>query len=290
MIERSLRHRLYGTFNMAWANFDNWMHSPRTVVMLVFVLSECFILMRGLERMISLYFEDAEMHLMEMLVYRMAEGCNIAHTSLMLLVTINELPRCIGFQNYSMLRSNKGRWLAGQVLYCFMMVSCMILFMTLFMALCAVPIATPGGGWSDLERIEAGVSVWEEAILPAFLIQSFTPIQALLLCMVPLSLFWFTMMLVILLSGILGSSLIGVLLYAFMLVAHVTFLLDGILWFKFPIAFSTFASITTGQNGRELNALILTFAGYAIVIGALIMIMRWRLYRTDFDFFTQNKY
>ena len=46
--------------NMSWANFETWFHSPRTIIMLFFVFSECFMLMKGLDRMMMTYFEGAE--------------------------------------------------------------------------------------------------------------------------------------------------------------------------------------------------------------------------------------
>lgn len=279
-----------GIFSMAWANFDVWAHSPRTIIMLCFVFSECVMLMKGLERMSRSYYEGATMHLTEMLVYRMAEGCNLAIMSILLLVTVNELPRRIAFQNYSMIRSNKTEWLLGQIGYCCMMVLSTILMVTVFMAICAIPFAEPGSGWSDLQRIENGTGSWGNTVIDTFLLKNFSPVQALLFCMIPLALFWFTMMLFILLCGLYGSSQLGVVLYAFMLVAHVTFLLDNISWLKFPSAFATFNSITAGKDGEEALALCKVFTGYAIVNLTLFLLMKNRIKKSDFDFFSDNKY
>lgn len=281
---------LLDIFSMAWANFDVWVHSPRTIIMMLFVLSECIMLMKGLSQMMVTHFMGAKMHLIEMMAYRMSEGCNLAMMSILLLVTVNEMPRRISFQNYSMLRSNKRKWLTGQILYCLMMVISMIAVITLFMAVCAIPYAAPGNGWSDMERIAAEEIDWSQTIVNTFLLKNFSPFQALLFCMIPLGLFWFTMMLVILLFGLFGFSVFGVILYAFMLVSHVVFLIDDIGIFQFPSSYATFLSIAGGKEGEEIRRLLTVFGGYAIVIAVLLVIMYWRAYHIDFDFYSGNKY
>lgn len=281
---------MFDIFNIAWANFDAWAHSPRTLIMMLFVLSECVMLMKGLSQMMATYFMGTQMHLMEMLAFRMSEGCNLAIVSILLLVTINEIPRRISFQNYSMLRSSKKKWLTAQILYCLMMVVCMVFVIIVFMALCAVPYAAPGGGWSDMERIAAGEGDWSQTIVNSFLLKNFSPFQALLFCTIPLILFWFTMMLVILLCGLFGVSVFGVILYAFMLVSHVVFLIDGIGIFRFPSSYATFLNIVRGSEGNEIFRLLTVFGGYAIVIVVLVALMYWRVYHIDFDSYSGNKY
>lgn len=274
---------------MAWANFDAWVHSLRTIMMLLFVLGECFMLMKGLSSEMTSYFMGAKMHLIEMMAYRMSQGCNLAMMSILLLVTVNEMPRRIGFQNYSMLRSNKRKWLTGQILYCLMMVMSMLAVVTLFMAVCAIPYATPGNGWSDMERFAAKEIDWGQTIVNPFLLKNFSPFQALLFCMIPLGLFWFTMMLAILLFGLFGCSVFGVILYAFMLVSHVVFLIEDIGNFRFPSSYATFLGIAGGKEGEEIHRLLTDFRGYAIVIAILLALMYWRVYHIDFDFFSGNK-
>lgn len=275
--------------HLAWINLDMWMHSPRTIVMALFVLSECIMLMRGLAQMSVTYFEGAKLRLVEMLVYRMAEGCNLPVMSVLLLVTVHEIPRRISFQSYALLRSDKGKWLASQVLYCLMMVMCMLAAVTAFMAVCAIPSMDGIAGWSDLQRIEAGEAGWGNTVIDSFLIQTFSPGQALLFCAAPLGLFWLTMMLVILLFGLLGFPVFGTVIYYVMLVAHMLFMATQMEWIRFPSAFATFKSIVSGHEGEEMAAMLRAFGGYAAAIALLLLLMRFIVSRVDFDFDTQNR-
>lgn len=282
--------RIWKIINMAWANFDLWLHSPRTGIMMLFVASECVMLMRGLEGMMNTRYSGATMHLAEMLAYRMSQGCNLAIMSVLLLVTVNEIPRKIGFQNYSMIRATKSEWVAGQVLYCAMMVLFMIGMMVLFMLLCALPVATPGSGWSDLDRITNGVADWEDIIVNEYLLKNFTPVSALVIGLIPLFLFWFTMLLVILFSGLFGGSAFGIILYAFMMVAHIVFLLDGVCGVRFPSSYATLENICISNYGNELNALIMVSVTECAIQGILCLIMVARVKHMDCDFCPGNKY
>ena len=277
-------------FNLAWVNLDMWMHSPRTIVMAFFVFSECIMLIRGLQQMSVMYFEGAKLHLIETLVYRMAEGCNLPVMSVLLLVTVHEIPRRISFQNYALLRCDKGKWLASQIVYCLMMVICMLVAVTVFMTICAIPSMDGIMGWSDLERIEAEEIGWGNTVINSFLIQTFSPGQALLFCAAPLSLFWFTMMLVILLFGLMGFPVFGAVLYYFMLIAHMVFMVMQMDWLRFPSAYATFQSIVAGHEGEEMITMLKTFGGYAVIIVILILFMCWYVYHVDFDFHVENKY
>lgn len=287
MYKRSTHNRVKLISNMAWTNFDTWIHAPRTLLMFMFITIECFMLIRGLVQMQKIYFGGRALHLVEMLVYRMAAGCNLPVTSILMLVMVNELPRRIRVQHYMMMRSDKKYWLSGQILYLFMIVASMIAMVTLSMIIFALPYAEPGYGWSDIARINANESTWEEAILPTYLIKTFTPLQALFFCMIPLGLFWLLMMFIILLTGLLGSSLVGTLICAFILVAQVTFLFDGFSWARFPIEYGSYNGITMRCIGNEAIGLIRTFGGYAIAIGALLFLMFRRVRKIDFDFFLE---
>jgi len=277
-------------FSIAWANFDTWVHSSRTIIAIMFVFSECIMLMTGLNRMLETYYNGIQMHLIEMMTLRMSEGCNYAIMSVLLLVTINEIPRKIGFQNYAMIRSNKVRWLFSQIVYCALMVIFMIILITIFMFICAIPYASEGNGWSDLERIMSGEINWNQTIINQYLIKNFSPISALLFCMIPLALFWFTMLLVILAFGLFGNSYLGIIVYDFMLVAHIIFLADGVAGIKFPSEFASYINIVGYQTGIEAERLSGAFAVYAFAILSILAVMYWRVQKMEFNFYVENKY
>lgn len=143
-----------GVLSMALANFDSWLRSPRTILMLLFIAAICYLQMCGYE--MKLNETGYTMHLGETLFYEFKFGCNMPMTTVLFLIMVSELPRRIAYQQYSLIRSSRCRWMAAQLLYCLMMVVAMIALIALFIALMALPLVTPGSGWSDAARIASG--------------------------------------------------------------------------------------------------------------------------------------
>ena len=103
-----------GVLSMALANFDSWLRSPRTILMLLFIAAICYLQMCGYE--MKLNETGYTMHLGETLFYEFKFGCNMPMTTVLFLIMGSELPRRIAYQQYSLIRSSRCRWMAAQLL------------------------------------------------------------------------------------------------------------------------------------------------------------------------------
>lgn len=290
MRNRKSAHFSQGVFSMALINYDSWLHSPRTIMMLFFLLSVGFMEMCGYKDDLNLL--GYTMHFGETLFYEFNIGCNMTLTTIIFLIVVSEMPRQIAFQQYALIRSSRTRWIISQFLYCLMMVMTMLVLLLVAFSLMALPIITPGSGWSDLERIAAGVinPKYDVTLIPMYIIDHFNPLSALFIAIVPMFCFWMTMILMILLLGIWGSALVGVMIYAFLIFAHLTIFWD---WFsrtvKLPFHFSTLYFMTFGYEGMEIAVLTRSIAVYAVLMVCLMLAGILSVKRADLCFYSENK-
>ena len=289
-----------GVLSMALANFDSWLRSPRTILMLLFIAAICYLQMCGYE--MKLTETGYTMHLGETLFYEFKFGCNMPMTNLrhrfltpifiisLFLIMVSELPRRIAYQQYSLIRSSRCRWMAAQLLYCLMMVVAMIALIALFIALMALPLVTPGNGWSDAARIASGEIEPYEALISEFILNNYTPFTATLLAMIPVFCFWLTMVFVILMFGVWGSPVFGVLMYAFLMVANVTILFEA---FPFqlilPIQYATLDNIISSYDGKEIQQFLKVMGVYAALIVSLVAVMMISVKRVELNFHAESK-
>lgn len=277
-----------GVLSMATANFDSWFRSPRTILMLLFVVAICFLQMCGYA--MTLQETGYTMHLMETLFYEFNFGCNMPMTTVLFLITVSELPRRIPYQHYSLIRSSRTRWIAAQMLYCIMMVVMMITLLLICISVMSLPLISPGTGWSDAERIARGEIDPYDALVDELFLTTFSPFSATIIAIVPVFLFWLTMVFIILLFGIWGMPVFGVMTYAFLMVANVTILFEA---FPFqlilPIHFATLQNIISGHNGNELVVFSNTVAVYSFILILLVFIMVTSIRHTELVFYSDNK-
>ena len=67
----------------------------------------------------------------------------------------------------------------------------------------SLPYVTPGGGWSDLERLAADPDlIYEPPYIPAYVTSSLSPLAAGVIAGAVLFLFWTAMAFIILLSSL----------------------------------------------------------------------------------------
>ena len=78
-----------GILSMALANFDSWVHSPRTVLMLLFIIAICYLQMCGYK--MTLNETGYTMHMGETLFYEFNFGCNMPMTTALFLIMVSEL-------------------------------------------------------------------------------------------------------------------------------------------------------------------------------------------------------
>ena len=273
-----------GILSMALANFDSWVHSPRTVLMLLFIIAICYLQMCGYK--MTLNETGYTMHMGETLFYEFNFGCNMPMTTALFLIMVSELPRKIAYQQYSLIRSSRWKWMVAQILYCFMMVAAMVALILICIAIQALQVVTPGTGWSDIIRIAEKAIEPEEALVAQYILNQFTPFTALLLAILPMFCFWFTMVLVILMFGVWGASVVGVMVYAFIMVAHVIIYFE---YFPFPMSmpmhFSTLRDIVSGlEDGMQLQEVARVMGGYAALIAGIIAVMLVNVKKVDMSF------
>lgn len=272
---------------MARANFDSWMHSPRTWIMLLFVISFCYMVCNGHVRMLRA--QQFQVHWDETLFYILFNGCNITSTSILFLVTISELPRRMGYQYNMLIRSTRSQWLVSQILYCLWMTLCMLALVTLCVSLFILPGVVAGSGWTDDLRIAQEVITADEALVPAFIRNNFSPFAACLCALLPMFLFWITMVFIVFLCSLFGAPLVGVLAYALMLIGNVVFMVEAMGNIQMPIYYATLSNITAGWVDEEFKKVAQALVGYAIVIFMLLVAMFIRAKRADLEFNTEQR-
>lgn len=266
-------------YSIAIANFDAWIHTPRTYLMVLFISAICYLQICGYK--MTLQTSGYTMHLIETLFYELNFGCNMSMTTTLFLITISEIPRQISFQQYLLIRTNRIHWILAQMLYCLFMVLTMILLIIMCLTIAALPISTPGQGWSDLERLSSQSMQIEDALIPKYILFNYTPTEALFLSLIPIFMFWLVMVFVVLFFGIWGAPVWGVMIYASLMVANVTILFE---LFPFqlvlPMHFATLENITAGHIGNEITILRNVGFAYLILIALLACLMilsvKWR--------------
>ncbi len=265
---------------MAQANFESWMYSSRTCFMFLFVTAFCYVVCGNHAQAI----QGLNMHWGETLFYILYNGCNITMTSILFLITISEIPQRMGYQYNMLIRSNRIDWLYSQLLYCVWMV----LAMTLLVVFCASVFVLPSvifkSGWSEDLRIAQGIITEEEALVPSFIRQNFTPFSACLYALLPMFLFWITMVSVVLVFSLFGAPVIGLVFYALMLMGNVVFMVEMIAGIPMPIYYATLNNITVGWPEKEFVKYNQAMVGYVVVLLTLFIIMFFRVKRIDLEF------
>ncbi len=263
---------------MARANLNSWLHSPRTLFMLFFIVALCYIQARGFA--LTQSHLPYTMNWAESRFYVLSVGVNIPLSSILFLATINELPQRISFQSKSLIRSSRTKWIWGQIMYCLMMSLMMVLLIYVFVSLFMLTAAsTHGGGWSETKAILDGYVNEKAALVPVYVREHFTPLTGSVLACIPLVFFWFTMSLVVLGCSLMGVPLLGVLTYVFLLMANVIIYVEFFPWLSVPVQYATLRVMLLSSNveQRMLKTLML----YLATDGMLIAGMVWRVKKSD---------
>lgn len=236
-----VKRQCSSVWNTALANFESWMHSPKTAVLLVFLIALCFIEVRGtVERLDAL---NARVYWNEMVFNQLSYGSNILISTALFFSVMSEVPRRISVQNLILIRSTKARWMTGQMLYMLMLVLAFWLCICTGSVIFSIDQLQPGFGWSDTARITSGVIAEEDAFVPAVMRDYFTPIKAILLASLPLLLFWYSILITIFLFSIFHYPNLGVVFCAINVYSVMTVGIINIDPKWFCINYSTLASI-----------------------------------------------
>ena len=263
------------------AHFSAWLHSPRVIVMGIVILCHACMHARNFDYILMVNNYTA--HLGEMAFSYLNRGFQITMASTFLLVMMSELPKRMSFQYAMLLRVTRGKWLASLILFCLIAVLLMLVLLTGFSVALSMPYVTPGGGWSDLERLAENP---DYKYAPQFVqeyIRVLNPLQACLCAASVVGFFWFTMLLVILLFSLLNHPNVGMLIYMFILLFHLTFMFE-ILDIRTPIHYATLEAVSVQFHGNVLASLPLVLGVYASIDLLLISLMALRVRRMDLQF------
>ncbi len=272
---------------MIYANFDCWVRSPRTILMIVFTIATTWMIARGYIN--TLEYLDFSMNYSESMAYVFMTGLNgIGLSSLTFLVMISEIPRRIPFQQYTIIRSSRMKWISAQILYCLLLVIVMLLLNFIISSIFIIPYTSEGTLWSDNLRIEKGMET-ELALIPKWVRAHYTPWQAFAVSVLPIFLFWFVMILTQLLFSLLGKPAIGTSIYSVVLFSSIIFYFESFIGFEPPMTFTTLLKIVYQYEDVYQNRLITVFSCYGAIIVALISAIMFIAKRMDTPIYSMNK-
>lgn len=264
------------------AQMSAWLHSPRTVLMLIFILAVTFGMAKSFGESIAM--RELTAHLGESVYQFLSMGFSMSITSVMFMVMISEVPRQISFQKYLLIRVSRGRWLLSLILFCVVIVLVMILLLTAFSTLLVLPYTTPGNGWSDLARIAADPdAIYGPRLLPEY-VEQFTPFSGSLLAGSVLFFYWLTLVLVVLLCALLGKPNLGLLLYFVLIKLATAVMGEYIPGFRAPEFYATILGIASLHPGNETQGVLQSLGIYFLIDLLLIGLMFIVVKHTDLRF------
>lgn len=266
---------LYGHFNL-------WAHSLRTILMAIFILLMNYMLTRSYESGVTM--RQWEVHLGETLFAYLDSGFNLTVTSIALLVMMSELPKRVSYQNYTLMRLSRRRWLVSLIIFCTGMVLIFIMLMIVLSTLFSLTFVTPGDGWSDLERLAKDPKYVDEYQYVAAYIRILTPFTACVLAAVILFFFWLTMAFLILLFSLCGIPNFGVVFCVSLLLLHITLLFESLPRMKLPVQFATLSAVASQVQEHKFRFIALVIAGYIVGDALLIKLMDVRIQHMDIQF------
>lgn len=260
--------------------FRMWLRAPRTWWMIGSMLLLCLTQVRQG----WLYqLRDEALYPLEIITYHFYGGFNLMMSSSIFLLGCSEIPRRVSWQQQSLIRSSRRAWLFGHIGQCLLMVCVTVGFMIAVTLLGSLGHIRPGVGWSDLEKIERMEILPWDSIMPLFLVQSTSPWQGAAMTVLPVMLFWLTMLLIILLFGMTSRPHLGLLICAFAVLSYVCMMSEDD-WLRYFALFRY-----TRLSGMDLEAYGLSYfgkvmMGYGMLDFGLIAAMTAMVKRTDFTF------
>ena len=259
--------------------FRLWLGAPRTLWMFASMLLLCVLQARGA----CIYqFHGETLYPLEMIAYHFYDGLHLMMSSTIFLLGCSEIPRRISWQQQSLIRSSRRSWLFSHIGQCMLMVCVTMLMMIAVTLVASLDHLRLGNGWSDLERIaRMEIMPWDSIIPSSFLIESTTPLQGAVMCILPVMLFWFTMLLVILLFGMTSRSHAGLLICAFAVLSYVCMMQeDG--WLGYFALFRYTHLSGMNLDARGISYFRNVMIGYGILDFGLVAMMTAMVQRMDF--------
>ena len=266
-----------------YGHLSLWAHSLRTILMAAFILLMTYMLVRSYAHSVTV--NQFRVHLGETLFSYLNTGFNLIMTSVAFLVMMSELPKRVSYQQYALMRLSRRKWLASLVVFCIGIVFVFIVLMLALSALFSLSFVTPGGGWSDLERLAADSNYEHEVYqYVAAYIRSMTPFAACLLAGTILFFFWLTLAFLILLFSLWGAPNFGVVLGVSLLLLNITVLFENLPGIKLPSQFATLGAVSAQVYEHKIRFALWVIAGYVGVDALMIALMAARVQRMDIQF------
>ncbi|MEG1013566.1 MAG: hypothetical protein RSE58_13060 [Clostridia bacterium] len=274
------RHR-HSIVVLATSNMDSWLHTPRTIVMLVAAVLLCFVETQKLFRNYSI--EGYSLNMAESIFLLAYTGFNILMSSMMFLVTISELPKQISFQYYSLVRVTRRKWLNSQVLYCLSMV---LIFLLLLLA-CSFIFCIGGAAWqTDWSPLMTNGVPGVYAFLSNFLTESFSPLGALAMALLPVAGMWFTLSMFLLFMSLFGYAKLGLMISAFALIIDYISIQSSL-----PVSPMQYATLLSIDNsGNFIGAFVTMISVYVVLNALLYAAMCYKVSRMDLHFNSQKTF
>lgn len=268
---------------MASVNLDSWLHSSRTVIMLICAVLLC--LLEAGKTLETYRNMDIILNLGETIYVLFSYGVNIFMSSVIFFVMISEIPRRVCFQNYTLIRSTRKKWLSAQILYCVFMVLLTLALLGVCILIFSSWSTVASLDWSDNARIDSGAYLASQGVVPEYVRSKFNIFSGTLYAAMPLFFFWFTLSMIILLFGIFGAPTVGILVCAFLLLAH--FIGSFSLNFRYPIQYAMVQALDPDTYGPSLYRN--TIIAYIGINAILILIMYIKISHFDLLFDSEVK-
>lgn len=265
-----------------YGHFSFWAHSLRTIFMAAFILLMTYMLVKSTENSVAM--SQFEVHLGETLFVYANMGFNLIMTSVALMVMMSELPKRVSYQNYTLLRLSRRKWLMSLVIFCLTIVGIFVLIMLATSALLSLSFVTPGSGWSDLERLAADATYAHEIQYTSQYIRKLHPIVACILASAILYLFWVTLALLILLFSLWEMPNFGVVFSVSLLLLNITILFESLPGIKLPSHFATLGAIASQVEEHKFQHIVKVMCGYVLLDTLLLTLMIARVRKMDIRF------
>ena len=265
-----------------YGHLSLWAHSLRTVLMAVFILLMTYMLVRSKENSVAM--NGFEVYLGETLFSYANMGFNLIMTSVALMVMMSELPKRVSYQNYTIIRLSRRKWLTSLVVFCVSVVLVFIACMLAFSAIFSLSFVTPGHGWSDLERLAADTNYAHESQYVTQYNRVLSPIAACTLASCILFLFWLTMAFLILLFSLWGAPNLGLIVCVSLLLLNITILFESLPGIKLPSHFATLGAVASQVHEHQFEFIAKVIIGYLLLDSLLLFLMDIRVKHMDIRF------
>ena len=268
------------TFSLGFSNLDSWIHSPRTVFMLLAILLICYTAVSrdhlGIRNALMASGSSvSSVSSAELVFLESFRGFNFQFSTMTFLVMMSTFPKRYTYQEWCMIRSSRTKWFHGQILYALMISLFYILLLTAFTFLFSGLQGEKAEGWSDffLSGEVSYTLIW----IPEEFFARTTPQTATLLLYVPLLLCWFTICMILMAFNLFDRPGAGLATIALLLISNYIFVQADIPFHPLRYACGSYFYDTEDVVGETWK--MLRF--YLLTIGFLYLIMRIRLQRMD---------